>query len=66
LQQQADAYTGLSDLQKNWADLLALAQQQLTSDSQQRLELAERSRQSLSEMQARQEQLFHAVLKDKA
>jgi len=66
LQQQADAYTGLSDLQKNWADLLAQTQQQLTSDSQQRLELAERSRQSLSEMQARQEQLFHAVLKDKA
>jgi hypothetical protein len=45
---------------------LAQTQQQLTSDSQQRLELAERSRQSLSEMQARQEQLFHAVLKDKA
>lgn len=66
MQQQADAYMGLSELQKNWADLLAQTQQQLTIDSQQRLELAERSRQSLSEMQARQEQMFHAVLKDKA
>jgi hypothetical protein len=66
VQQQADAHSALTALQKNWADLLAQSQQQLTTDSQQRLELAERSRQGLAEMQARQEQLFHAVLSHKS
>jgi hypothetical protein len=66
VQQQADAHAALASLQNKWADLLDQAQQQLTTDSQQRLELAERSRQGLTEMQARQEQLFHAVLGHKA
>lgn len=61
-QQQAANQNWWADTQKQMATLIAQTHQQLHMDSQQRLELAERSRQTLAEMQVRQEQMLHAVL----
>lgn len=66
LQQQNDTQQWLADGQKQLAQLMSSAQQQLQSDSLQRLELAQSARQALAEIQARQEQMMHAVLSHKA
>ncbi len=66
IQHQTNLQQRNADAQQQWMTLVQQTQQQLQADSQQRLALAEHSRQVLNELQVRQEQMVHAVLSRKA